>query len=130
MNNLVLLIDDDEDEFQILKDALQRCLPSYICTWVQNKDDALKFLEDITPTVILLDLNMPKISGIDCLKILKNSEKHKNIPVILYSTCITGQTRDKAHRLGALRCLEKTANIKSLVEELIQALVSEMNIRV
>lgn len=54
----------------------------------KNGEEALQFLEDKSniPDIILLDLNMPKISGIEFLKILKANDDLKHIPTIILTT--------------------------------------------
>ena len=54
----------------------------------ENVDEALEFLKDRSriPDIILLDLNMPKISGIEFLSILKNDENLKHIPTVILTT--------------------------------------------
>ena len=118
MERIVLLIDDDFDEFQILKDVLRDCAPLYTCCWAKCAQEAYTYLHNTRPAMIFLDINMPKVNGLDCLKYLKEQSEFKDIPVILYSTAISAQTCHSAHQLGAFSSIQKTSNILSLVGQL------------
>jgi CheY-like chemotaxis protein len=63
-------------------------MPIYRVTEVNNGEDALKLLKQngTLPDIILLDLNMPKVNGIEFLKILKVDERLKYIPTIVLTT--------------------------------------------
>ncbi len=86
----ILLIEDDTIEVMKFKRVLSLINDqnNYEFQTAENGEDGLKILEDKThlPDIILLDLNMPKISGIEFLSILKNDEALKHIPTIILST--------------------------------------------
>jgi len=90
-NNLkILLIEDDAIEVMKFKRVLSKMKESiqYNLNIAQDGEQALEFLKsklDI-PDIILLDLNMPKIGGIEFLSILKADETLKYIPTIILST--------------------------------------------
>lgn len=84
----ILLIEDDIIEVMKLKRAISTLGLNHSITEANNGEDALKLLEqkDNLPDFILLDLNMPKISGIEFLKILKADERLRFIPTIILTT--------------------------------------------
>ena len=84
----------------------------------QDGEAALKELEkDDLPDIILLDLLLPKISGFDVLKKVKETEKTKNIPVIILSNLGSQEEIAKGLRLGAASYLIK-ANV--LLDEVVK----------
>ncbi|MBC2844232.1 response regulator [Winogradskyella flava] len=89
MNKLkVLLIEDDMIEVMKLNRATSSLQLNHTIIEANNGEDALKLLEqkDKLPDIILLDLNMPKINGIEFLKILKSDSRLKYIPTIILTT--------------------------------------------
>ncbi|MFD1017341.1 MULTISPECIES: response regulator [Winogradskyella] len=84
----ILLIEDDMIEVMKLNRASASLQLKHNITEANNGEEALKILEnkDSLPDIILLDLNMPKISGIEFLKILKADERLKYIPTIILTT--------------------------------------------
>ena len=84
----ILLIEDDTIELMKLNRAMLSLNMNHKVTEVNNGEDALELLlnEEYYPDIILLDLNMPKINGIEFLEILKNNESIKFIPTIILTT--------------------------------------------
>ena len=81
-----LLIEDDQIEQMKFKKALSALKSKHKVVVATDGELALKILKDdnCIPDVIFLDLNMPKINGIEFLNILKNNEELKYIPVVVY----------------------------------------------
>jgi CheY-like chemotaxis protein len=98
----ILLIDDDIIEVMKLKRVISSLQLSHKIIEAENGEEALKLLEqkDKRPDIILLDLNMPKLSGIDFLSILKKSEDLKCIPTIVLSTSNTPNDIVKCYKTG------------------------------
>ena len=84
----ILLVEDNSIEIMKMKRTISFLKLEHIINEAKNVDEAVKFLEDRSkiPDIILLDLNMPKISGIEFLSILKNDENLKHIPTIILTT--------------------------------------------
>ena len=84
----ILLIEDDTIELMKLNRAMLSLNMNHEVTEANNGEDALELLlkEKYYPDIILLDLNMPKINGIEFLEILKNNESIKFIPTIILTT--------------------------------------------
>lgn len=122
MKKHVLLIDDDEDELTIFIDALNKVNIPYKCTWARSGEQALKQLAYLTPDIIFLDLNMPCMDGLECLAAIKQQPHLNACPIILHSTTMTADCRDKGIRLGATACLSKAdtdSKLTALLAELI-----------
>ena len=84
----ILLIEDDMIEIMKLNRTISRLKLDHTIVEANNGEEALEVLEqkDNLPDIILLDLNMPKINGIEFLKILKKDDILKYIPTIILST--------------------------------------------
>lgn len=84
----ILLIEDDAIEVMKLNRAIKTFQLEHSVIEAHNGEEALRILDNKSklPDIILLDLNMPKINGLEFLKILKNDEILKFIPTIVLTT--------------------------------------------
>jgi CheY-like chemotaxis protein len=106
----VLLIDDDEDDLEILSSGLKKKGIK-----VKTFDSSAKALFYLTlmsgnmelPSLIIMDYNMPKKNGHQVLLQLKNNTDTKDIPVVMYSTSLSGLLREQLSSAGALDCFSK-----------------------
>tara|TARA_X000001036_G_scaffold436823_1_gene480759 strand:- start:4685 stop:5371 length:687 start_codon:yes stop_codon:yes gene_type:complete len=80
-NNKILLVDDEQDILELLEYNLVK--QDFGIVKCDNGEDALSVSRDQSIDLILLDLMLPGISGIDVCRILKNDEITKNIPIIM-----------------------------------------------
>lgn len=84
----ILLIEDDQIEIIKLKRAIVKLGMDHDLLEAQNGEDALEILntDESLPDIIFLDLNMPKINGLEFLKILKSDSRLKYLPTIILTT--------------------------------------------
>jgi len=88
----ILIIEDDQEDQQIMKEAFDMITsPTGSIHFVDDGHSALQFLStcnDTTelPRLIVLDINMPKISGVETLKVIKENALLRQIPVIMFSS--------------------------------------------
>lgn len=119
----ILLIDDDEDEHYIFKEALQSVQYTYQYSVANGWQQAEKILSNIKPDIIFLDLNLPGKNGLECLKEIKQKKELQSIPVYLYSTGISDADCKTAVHIGAADCIKKTGTIKELSNVLADILI-------
>lgn len=98
----ILLIEDDMIEVMKLNRTISTLKLNHKITEANNGEEALKVLEkkDELPDIILLDLNMPKISGIEFLNILKNDDILKYIPTIILTTSNNQKDLLECYKIG------------------------------
>ena len=99
----ILLLEDDTVDAMTVKRALKDIKVTNPLVRVANGEEALVYLRDETkakPCVILLDLNMPKMNGIEFLKVAKADEKLKRIPAIVLTTSKDDQDRVTTFQLS------------------------------
>ena len=98
----ILLIEDDMIEVMKLNRTMASLKLNHKITEANNGEDALKILEkkDELPDIILLDLNMPKINGIEFLNILKNDPILKYIPTIILTTSNNQKDLLECYKIG------------------------------
>lgn len=116
----ILYIDDDEEDREIFKEALETIDPSIICNVVSDGRQGLNTLEElvVVPDFIFVDVNMPVMNGKQFLKELKKTIRLRTIPVIMYSTTSQPREIQEYARLGASEFLIKPASFKKVCEVL------------
>lgn len=123
-----LLVDDDSDDRLLFDCALRNINKTVTLITVENGKRLIKLLSDNTsqlPDVIFLDINMPEVDGWESLIYMKNNERLKSIPVVMYSTSESKQDIEKAHKLGACCFCTKPFLYDDLVK-LLQAVYSNL----
>jgi CheY-like chemotaxis protein len=114
---LILLIDDDDDDRELFCEAMKGVDKSIICLTSPSGEHALKLLANpkgAIPDYIFLDLNMPRMSGRQCLKQLKALSHLEKVPVIIYSTSKLLEDAEELKKSGAVYFLTKPDTISQL----------------
>lgn len=98
----ILLIEDDEIEVMKFSRTIRSLKLGHNVREAKNGELALELLskKDHLPDIILLDLNMPKINGIEFLRILKNDEVLKYIPTIVLTTSNNHKDLLECYKIG------------------------------
>ncbi|EAQ42312.1 response regulator [Polaribacter sp. MED152] len=113
----VILADDDEDDRLFFTDAFEELK---ITTKVNTFNDGVYLMDhlnsaDITlPEILFLDLNMPRKSGMDCLKEIRANDRFKDIAVAIYSTSSSEEDVENTFVLGANIYIKKPNDFKKL----------------
>jgi len=126
MQQHLLLVDDDKDEAMIFEEALSK-LPfehKIVCNYANSGEQALEILEFIRPDFIFIDLNMPKMNGIDFLFLSKEKIDPGCTKIYIRSTTITDETTRLAKFAGAAGCIKKANSIQEITAELSAVLTS------
>lgn len=116
----ILLVDDDIEDREIIQDALNDLGHQSVVHFEENGEKALAFLETAygtgsLPSMVILDLNMPRMNGTQTLRHLKRDERFRNIPVIIYSTSLNRVERDECLALGAHSYVIKPVSYRDTV---------------
>jgi Response regulator containing CheY-like receiver, AAA-type ATPase, and DNA-binding domains len=116
-----VVVDDDKDDLELIRDIYDEMkLSQYVKTYT-SADDLLEYLSgdeknNLLPSLIVLDYNMPKVSGIDLLQILKTDKRFGCIPVVFYSTTMTFAIEEELLAAGAAYCHQKPVTINGVRE--------------
>jgi CheY-like chemotaxis protein len=109
----LLIIDDDPDDRALFIEAVNEIDQTIQCVSSANGQQALELLyktPDWLPDYIILDLRMPRYSGKRFLTEIKNDNRLKNIPVIIYTTSKSVEESNELSRLGACHFMTKPRN--------------------
>ncbi|WP_111707421.1 response regulator [Lutibacter citreus] len=117
-NLKILLIEDDMIEVMKFNRTVTKLNLSHEIIEANNGEDALQFLSKKVglPDIILLDLNMPKLNGIEFLNILKNDETLKYIPTIILTTSNNRRDILECYKAGIAGYIIKPLKFKDYVD--------------
>ncbi len=115
---LVLVVDDSLTVRKITSRMLTRA--GYQVQTAEDGVDALEKLQEITPGVILMDIEMPRMDGFELTRILHNSEKTRQLPIIMISSRTADKHRDYAKELGVNEFLGKPYQDDDLLQKIAQ----------
>ncbi|MCE3280353.1 MAG: response regulator [Bacteroidetes bacterium] len=116
----ILLVDDDQDDKYFFSKALNETGQEVQLATAANGAEALEKLQQFTPDVILLDLNMPVMNGVSFLKQIKKNKFLKDIPVIIYTDGLSIFDEAEALKLGAYQVITKPLDLKGTVNVIIE----------
>jgi len=100
-NNPILLLEDDQIDVMSVKRAIKKLKitnPIIVC---ENGEEGLEYLNDARnkrPCLILLDINMPRMNGIEFLRIIRQNEQFKVLPVVVFTS--SKEEKDKLETFG------------------------------
>lgn len=117
----IILADDDEDDRLFFTDAFDEIKINTLVTTFKHGQALLDFLnhpESVLPNIIFLDLNMPILNGIECLKQIKKNDKFKDIAIAIYSTSSSEKDVENTFVLGANIYIKKPSDFNALKKTL------------
>jgi CheY-like chemotaxis protein len=116
---LIFIVDDDPDDRQIILDAFLENSPQIDYVFIENAETLLENLyrdDSEYPALILLDLNMPGMLGLQALKEIRSNKKFSQIPIVVLTTSTLLQDRKTSYELGASCYIKKPDSYGELVE--------------
>jgi CheY-like chemotaxis protein len=113
-------VEDVDDSRSILVMILQRC--GYDTIEAATGTEAVEKALSEKPDLILMDLGLPDITGVDAAKVLKGNLSTAHIPIVAHTAWTVGQWKDAAFEVGMVEYLEKPVS-KELLKETIARFV-------
>lgn len=115
----ILVAEDDIDDQELLEQALLALRPDLQLKFITNGNKFRLHLDNLEddnlPNLILLDYNLPELSGVDILKYLHGKERYKPIPKIVWSTSNSAIFKTQSLEFGAVEYIVKPITIESFV---------------
>ena len=112
----IVIAEDDEDDYLLIVETLKKVDNIGFIHWAKDGEELLNFLDSCEdagnspekkPSLIILDLNMPKKDGRETLSEIKNHPTRKSIPVIILTTSQAETDISQAYKLGANSFIQK-----------------------
>jgi CheY-like chemotaxis protein len=124
---LVIIAEDDPDDRLLIRDALREAASANVeVRFVQDGVELLDYLyrrgryangeNAPTPELVLLDINMPKKTGLEVLEEIKHDEALRTIPVVLLTTSRSQEHIERSYELGGAGFVTKPASYSDLVD--------------
>jgi CheY-like chemotaxis protein len=112
----ICLIDDDPDHVLIIKRAIRELGEESTVHAAADGDEAMEWLRstEALPDLILLDINMPGLSGFDVLKAVKDDARLKTVPVVMLTSSDASTDIARAYELGASGYISKPSYFHDL----------------
>lgn len=121
----VLVVDDDLTLLEMYQARLKE--EGYIIQLARNGEEALGIAKKNRPNVILLDIMMPGLNGLDVLRQLKDDPETKDIPVIVLTALIEAIKKDEAIAAGAVGYIVKSESMPQDVVAKIKEVLAEVD---
>ncbi len=115
----ILVIDDDKIDSMTIKRAFKDNDIPHKLIFKQNGEEAIDFLEENIndkPFLIILDLNMPKMNGLEFLKIIREKKELKIIPVVVLTTSRSEKDKLESYKLGISSYIIKSVDYHDFVK--------------
>jgi len=116
----VMIVDDEEDFIKITKLNLE-ATGQYEVLALPTAKDIISQVHIFKPDVILLDMLMPAIGGIEACEMLNNDSIGKGIPIIIVSALVKPQDKVKVYKLGVVDYVEKPIEKDQLIAKIEKA---------
>ncbi|WP_420577651.1 response regulator [Ekhidna sp.] len=121
----IILVEDSADDAELTMRSLKKSNVVNDIVWLKDGEDALNYLlrkggyaeRDLLkkPKLILLDLKLPKVSGIEVLEVIKKNEELKTIPVVVMTSSRENQDLEKCYQLGVNSYIVKPINFNKFM---------------
>jgi len=126
----ILLVEDNASDAELAMRALRKGKLANGITWVKDGAEALEFIfrdgayagrPDQLPRLILLDLKLPKVDGIEVLRRIKSDERAKTIPVVVLTSSAEERDIVESYKLGVNSYVVKPVEFEQFSETVAQA---------
>jgi len=118
-NKTVHLADDDEDDRILMKEALQEAHPDINIVESENGKELIenmKDADDLSETVVVVDMNMPKMNGLEAVEAIKSDPELSDVPTVMLSTSDSPELIRQAYDAGADDFITKPNSFMALID--------------
>ncbi len=115
----ILLVEDDKVDAMTVRRALKEIKVTNNVILASNGEEAIDYLlkpDSEMPCIILLDLNMPKMNGLEFMKVAKENEKLRKIPIVVLTTSSEERDRMNSFKNGVAGYMTKPVDYQQFVD--------------
>jgi DNA-binding response OmpR family regulator len=124
----VWIVDDDEEMNRAIG-LMLKVLDCEVLTFHNARSAVQTLLTGKSPELLLLDINMPEVSGLDMLEFLRRRREWKDLPIIMLSSETAESMVDKTLRMGADAYLMKPVTIEELEKAMATAIQKRVSVK-
>jgi CheY-like chemotaxis protein len=125
----IWIVDDDEEMSRAVGLMLE-LLECKVTAFKSVRLAAQTFVAGNKPELIVLDVNMPEVSGLDMVEFLRRRPESRDLPIVMLSSEATDEMIDKALNLGADSYITKPVSLEELEKAMATAFYKHLNLRV
>ena len=118
--SLVLIVEDNEKNLKLVRDVLQ--VKGYATVEATSAEDGIRIASEQRPDLVLMDIQLPGMNGIDALRVLRADPATAAIPVIAVTASVMQQDRKMITNAGFDAYVGKPINLKEFLEAVKRAL--------
>ncbi|HSG45119.1 MAG TPA: response regulator [Anaerolineales bacterium] len=122
----VWTVDDDEEMSRAIE-LMLKLLDCKVTTFHNVRSAAQLFAAGRKPDLLILDINMPEVTGLDMVEFLRRRPETKNLPIVMFSSEAADTMVDKALELGADSYVMKPVTIEELEKAMSTAFYKHLN---
>ena len=118
--SLILIVEDNEKNLKLVRDVLQ--VKGYETLEAGTAEEGLKIAREKKPALILMDIQLPGMSGIEALKALRAAPATAAIPVVAITASVMQQDRQQIMNAGFDGFIEKPINLRVFLDTVQKAM--------
>lgn len=112
--SLILIVEDNDKNMKLVRDVLQA--KGYATAEAGTAEEGLRLAQEVHPDAILMDIQLPGLSGLDALKVLRGEPATATIPVIAITASVMDQDRANIIAAGFDDYIPKPISLKQFIE--------------
>ena len=120
--SLILIVEDNEKNLKLVRDVLQ--VKGYETLEAGTAEDGLRIARGHAPDLVLMDIQLPGMSGIEALKALRADPATAALPVVAITASVMQQDRQEIMRAGFDGFIEKPINLRGLLDTVQKAMLA------
>ena len=121
--SLILIVEDNEKNLKLVRDVLQ--VKGYVTLETSTAEDGIKLAAEKKPDLILMDIQLPGMNGIEALKVLRKDPATSAIPIVAVTASVMQQDRTLITEAGFDGYVSKPISIKEFLEAVNKALAGK-----
>jgi two-component system, response regulator len=128
-HRLILLVEDDTSDIYLTLHTLEKNHVKNNVVVVRDGVEALDYLFEsgkyaghttILPEIVLLDLHLPKVGGMEVLGLIRAAERTRSLPVIILTSSADEQDRINNYGLATVGCIRKPVDFRNFLDAVLQ----------
>ena len=123
MTHVILVVEDNERNLKLLRDVLEYA--GYDVRVARTAEDGITLAVKEPPDLVLMDLQLPGIDGMEALRLLRENPRTADIPVVAVTAQAMKQDRERALRAGFDGYLEKPISVRAFPDQVRRFLSGE-----